>query len=78
MTKKQKVFYDYLQKLKIADKESNNKDSKFANTALKEFFRYWEMYEKRGCKDSMTLAMESTEAFVGLPIVVHLNSEVEK
>ena len=30
---------------------------------------YWEMYEKQGCKDSMTLAMESTETFVGLPIV---------
>lgn len=27
------------------------------------------MFEKDGVKDSMTLAMESTEAFVGLPIV---------
>ena len=72
MTKRQKEFYDYLQKLKAYD------NPKFVETALKEFFKYWEMYEMRGCKDSMTLAMESTEAFVGLPVKVHLNSEVEK
>ena len=74
MTKRQKEFYDYLQKLKAEER----KDTKFVETALKEFFRYWELYEKQGMKDSMTVAMESTEAFVGLPIVVHLNSEVEK
>ena len=56
MTKRQKEFYDYLQKLKTYD------NPKFAETALKEFFKYWEMYEKQGCKDSMTIAMESTEA----------------
>ena len=63
MTKLQKEFYDYLQKLKVYD------NPKFVETALKEFFKYWEMYEKRGCKDSMTLAMKSTEAFVGFPVV---------
>jgi hypothetical protein len=52
MTKRQKEFYDYLQKLKAYD------NPKFVETALREFFKYWEMYEKRGCKDSMTLAME--------------------
>ena len=67
MTKKQKEFYDYLQKLKSYD------NPRFVETAQKEFFRYWEMYEKQGCKDSMTLAMESTEAFVGLPVKAHLN-----
>lgn len=72
MTKKQKEFYDYLQKLKAYD------NPKFVETALREFFKYWELYEKQGMKDSMTIAMESTEAFVGLPITVHLNSEVEK
>lgn len=74
MTKRQKEFYDYLQKLKAEER----KNTRFVETALREFFRYWEMYEKRGCKDSMTLAMKSTEAFVGLPVKVHLNSEVEK
>lgn len=63
MTKRQKEFYDYLQKLKSYGKP------KFVETALKEFFKYWELCEKQGCKDSMTLAMESTESFVGLPIV---------
>lgn len=71
MTKRQKEFYDYLQKLKAEERENTG----FVETALKEFFRYWELYEKRGVKDSMTVAMESTEAFVGLPIEVHLNSE---
>ena len=66
MTKKQKEFYDYLQKLK-------SYDTKFVETALKEFFKYWEQWEKSGAKDSMTIAMESTEAFVGLPVKVHLN-----
>lgn len=69
MTKKQKAFFDYLQKLKAEERE----DTRFVETALREFFKYWERYEKDGVKDSMTLAMESTEAFVGLPIVVHLN-----
>ena len=67
MTKRQKEFYDYLQKLKSYD------NPRFIETALKEFFKYWKMYEKQGCKDSMTRAMESTEAFVGLPVKVHLN-----
>lgn len=74
MTKRQKEFYDYLQKLKAEERN----DTRFVETALIEFFKYWELYEKQGMKDSMTIAMESTEAFVGLPIVVHLNSEVEK
>ena len=69
MTKKQKAFYDYLQKLKTEERE----DTRFVETALREFFKYWEKYEKDGVKDSMTLAMESTEAFVGLPVVAHLN-----
>lgn len=63
MTKRQKEFYDYLQKLKAYD------NPKFVEIALKEFFKYWEKYEKDGVKDSMTIAMEATEAFVGLPIV---------
>lgn len=66
MTKKQKAFFDYLQKLKA-------KDTKFVETALSAFFRYWEEYERDGVKDSMTIAMEATESFVGLPIVAHLN-----
>lgn len=69
MTKKQKAFYDYLQKLKTKEREG----TRFVETALKEFFRYWELYEKQGMKDSMTVAMESTEAFIGYPIRVHLN-----
>ena len=52
MTKRQKEFYDYLQKLKAYD------NPKFVETALREFFKYWELYEKRGCKDSMTPAMD--------------------
>lgn len=67
MTKKQKAFYDYLQKLKA-------EDIRFVKTALLEFLKYWENYEKQGCKDSMTIAMGATEAFVGLPIKAHLNS----
>ena len=74
MTKKQKAFYDYLQKLKAEERE----DTRFVETALREFFKHWELYEKQGVKDSMTIAMEATEAFVGLPVVAHLNSEVEK
>lgn len=66
MTKYQQTFFGYLQKLKSYN------DPKFVETALKEFFRYWEMYEKQGVKDSMRVAMESTEAFVGLPINVHI------
>lgn len=67
MTKKQKLFFNYLQKL-----ESYNNPN-FVETALKEFYKYWKKYEKDGVKDSMTVAMESTEAFIGLPISVHLN-----
>lgn len=66
MTKKQKLFYDYLQKLKA-------EDIRFVKTALLEFFKYWENYEKQGVKDSMTTAMEATEAFVGFPVKAHLN-----
>lgn len=69
MTKKQKAFFDYLQKLKAEEREG----TRFVETALRAFFRYWEKYEKDGVKDSMTLAMEATEAFVGLPVKVHLN-----
>jgi hypothetical protein len=69
VTKKQKAFYDYLQKLKTEEREG----SRFVETALKEFFKYWELYEKQGMKDSMTVAMEATEAFVGHPVKVHLN-----
>ena len=72
MTKKQKAFFDYLQKLKEYGVP------RFIETARKEFFRYWEKYEKDGIKDSMSVAMEATEAFVGLPVVIHLNSEVEE
>lgn len=67
--KKQKAFYDYLQKLKAAER----KDTRFVETALMEFFKWWEEYEKEGVVDSMTTAMESTEAFVGYPIRVHLS-----
>lgn len=67
MTKKQKAFFDYLQKLKSYG------NPRFIKTAQKEFFRYWEKYEKDGIKDSMTVAMEATEAFVGLPVTAHLN-----
>ena len=66
MTKKQKAFFDYLQKLE-------NENPKFVETVLKEFYKYWKKYDKDGVVDSMTIAMESTEAFVGLPIEVHLN-----
>ena len=69
MTKKQKAFFDYLQKLKAEEREG----TRFVETALREFFKYWEKYEKDGVKDSMTVAMEATEAFVGLPVKVHLN-----
>lgn len=69
MTKKQKAFFDYLQKQKAEER----KDTRFVETALREFFRYWEKYAKDGVKDSMTVAMEATEAFVGLPVKVHLN-----
>ena len=67
MIKRQKAFFDYLQKL-----ESYN-NPEFVETALKEFYKYWKRYEKDGVKDSMTVAMESTESFVGLPIKAHLN-----
>lgn len=64
MTKKQKVFYNYLQKLKTEEKEG----SRLVETALKEFFKYWEKYKKDGVKDSLTVTMEATEAFVGVPV----------
>ena len=67
MTKRQKAFFDYLKKL-----ESYN-NLKFVEIALKEFYKHWKRYEKDGVKDSMTVAMEATEAFVGLPVKVHLN-----
>ena len=67
MTKKQKAFFDYLQKL-----EGYN-NPKFITVALNKFYEYWKKYEKDGIKDSMTVAMESTEAFVGLPVTAHLN-----
>ena len=67
MTKKQKAFFDYLQKLEGYD------NPKFITVALNEFYEYWKKYEKGGVKDSMTIAMESTEAFVGLPVTAHLN-----
>lgn len=66
MTKKQKSFYDYLQKLKSIDQ-------KFAERALKEFLKFWEKYEHDGVADSMTEAMVSTEAFIGMPVTAHLN-----
>lgn len=69
MTKKQKAFFDYLQKLKAKEGEG----TKFVETALSAFFKYWEKYEKDGVKDSMTIAMEATESFVGFPVVAHLN-----
>lgn len=69
MTKKQEAFFDYLQKLKAEEREG----TRFVETALRAFFRYWEKYEKGGVKDSVTVAMEATEAFVGLPVKVHLN-----
>jgi len=67
MTKKQRAFYDYIKELKSYD------NPKFVETAFNEFFKYWELYEKQGVKDSMTAAMEATESFVGLPVVAHLN-----
>ncbi len=67
MTKYQQTFFDYLQKLKSYN------DPKFVEIALREFLKYWEMYEKQGVKDSMRVAMESTEAFVGFPIKAHIN-----
>ena len=69
MTKKQKAFFDYLQNLKAEEREG----TRFVETALREFLKYWEKYEKDGVKDSMTVAMEATEAFVGYPVKVHLN-----
>ena len=68
MTKKQKSFYDYLQKLKAEET-----GARLVEIALMKFFKNWEMYEKQGVKDSMTVAMEATEAFVGHPVKVHLN-----
>ena len=69
MTKKQKAFFFFFLELKAQEKEGK----KFVETALREFFKYWELYEKQGVKDSMAVAMEATEAFVGLPVVAHHN-----
>lgn len=69
MTKKQKAFYDYLQKLKTEERDG----SRFVETAQRAFFEYWEKFERDGVKDSLTVAMEATEAFIGHPVGVHLN-----
>lgn len=66
MTKYQQEFFDYLQTL---EKEN----PKHVSTALDYFYKCWKKWEKDGAKDSMRTAMESTIAFVGLPITVHLN-----
>lgn len=66
MTKTQQEFIDYLKTL-----EAEN--TRFLDTALKEFYKYWKKYEKDGIKDSMTMAMKTTVAFVGLPVQVHIN-----
>lgn len=67
MTKYQNDFFDYLQKLEEYD------NPKFVETALNYFYKEWKKWEKEGVKDSLKTAMESTIAFVGLPITVHLN-----
>ena len=66
MTKTQQEFIDYL---KILEAEN----TKFLDTALKVFYKYWKKYEKDGIKDCMTMAMKATMAFVGLPVQVHIN-----
>ena len=66
MTKYQQEFFDYLQTL---EKEN----PKHVLTALNYFYKEWKKWEKDGVKDSMRTAIESTIAFVGLPITVHLN-----
>ena len=66
MTKTQQEFIDYLRIL-----EAEN--TRFLDTALKGFYKYWKKYEKDGIKDSMTIAMKATMAFVGLPVQVHIN-----
>ena len=66
MTKTQQEFIDYLKTL-----EAEN--TRFLDTALKEYYKYWKKYEKDGIKDSMTMAMKTTVAFVGLPVQVHFN-----
>ena len=66
MTKYQQEFFDYLQTL-----EKGN--PKHVSIALDYFYKHWKKYEKDGVKDSLRTAMESTIAFVGLPITVHLN-----
>ena len=68
MTKKQKAFYDCLQKLK-----AGKNGTRLVEAALMKFFKCWEMYEKDGIKDSMTVAMEATEALVEYLVRVHLN-----
>ncbi len=68
MTKKQRAFYDCLQKLKAEET-----GTRLVEAALMRFFKNWEMYEKDGIKDSMTVAMEATEAFTGYSVKVHLN-----
>ena len=66
MTKTQQEFIDYLKRL-----EAEN--TRFLDTALKEYYKYWKKYEKDGIKDCMTIAMKATMAFVGLPVKVHIN-----
>ena len=66
MTKTQQEFIDYLRIL-----EAEN--TRFLDTALKGFYKYWKKYEKDGIKDCMTMAMKATMAFVGLPVHVHIN-----
>ena len=72
MTKYQKEFYDYLCELEKLD-EQNKPDRSYKETALKEFFKYWKMYEVRGINTSLQLAMSATIAFVGYPCKAHTN-----
>ena len=65
MTKTQQEFIDYL---KILEAEN----TRFLDTALKGFYKYWKKYEKDGIKDCMTMAMKKTMAFVGLPVQVQI------
>ena len=66
MTKTQQEFIDYLRILEA-------KNTRFLDTALKEYYKYWKKYEKDGIKNCMTIAMKATMAFVGLPVQVHIN-----
>lgn len=70
MTKYQSDFYNYLLEL---EKFENEYGKEYLNVAFEELFKYWKQYEKQGIKDSLQLAMKSTESFVGLPVKIHLN-----